>query len=162
MSGLLVGMWFGYEQRLLPDEINNLVWVAHETPRNSRFVILTGLNGPDDALSEWFPALTGRTSLATIQGHEWNPEKSITPALKDYWLLQACLNQKPDCLQQWTAKTSLQFDYIYIRKINLTKTGAVLKETGLLQTFLRTSSDFQIVYESDTAVIFAPTGTANQ
>ena len=161
-GGLMVGIRMANTQRILPDEINNLSWISQHTPVDSRFIILTGLNGPDDSLSEWFPALSSRPSLATIQGHEWNPQKSITPALKDYWLLQSCLAQTTDCLDQWVTKTKLNYDYVYLRKIQPGPDGNIEKTAGVLENSLRTSSDYNIAYESETAVIFSPINHIHQ
>src|SRR5258706_2045973 len=156
MSALIVGMWFGNEQRLLPDERTALASISREVPKDSRFVVMTGDSAPNDPLLEWFPALSGETSLATIQGHEWTKEKSITPAFTDYQLLQTCMNTGPDCIENWAKERSLSFTYIYIRKLHLEQIGIISSNGSILQTLLRLSQDYKIVYESPTAVIFAP------
>ena len=62
--------------RSLPaNEREAMDWIAANTPKESKFILLTGETSWEiDSTSEWFPALTGRTSLVTVQGTEWLPE----------------------------------------------------------------------------------------
>ncbi len=157
-SGLTTGLRLGYEQRILPDERSALEWISQNVPPNSRFVILTGAaSPPSDTISEWFPALTGKISLATIQGHEWTPEKSMMPAWMDYLNLQSCLNNGPKCIEEWAIKDQTDFSYIYIRKYRLSADGSIQSTNTPLEVLLRTSSDYQVFYDSPAAVVFART-----
>ncbi len=47
---------------------------AASLPANARVLVLSGRSQwQNDPAQEWFPALTGRASLATVQGREWTP-----------------------------------------------------------------------------------------
>jgi hypothetical protein len=47
-------------------------WVNRNTPDGARFLVLTGTNSIScDNVLEWFPALSDRQSLYTVQGTEW-------------------------------------------------------------------------------------------
>ncbi len=51
-------------------EVSN--WAARHTAAGSAFLIVTSTSAEQrDPLAEWFPALAGRTSVATAQGGEW-------------------------------------------------------------------------------------------
>ncbi len=46
-------------------------WVAANTKDSERFAVVTGRAWESDYVSEWFPTLAERTSVATVQGSEW-------------------------------------------------------------------------------------------
>ena len=93
-----------------------MAWITQNTPQSSRFLIITGSPGwATDRQSEWFPALTDRTSVATVQGTEWlDTSKRFSEYVKQYNSLQKCSNQSVSCLESWTAQTESSFDYIYV------------------------------------------------
>jgi hypothetical protein len=148
LSGMIASMQFGNQFRLLPEERQALKWIMDNTPKDSRFLVLTGDAALSDPLSEWFPPLTERVSLVTVQGHEWTSDSPLIPNLKEYNRAQSCLNEDADCLSGW------DFDYLYIRKIKPQKEGGVQGQVSLLEASLRESNEYSIVYDSDVAVIF--------
>ena len=84
MSGMIYSMQLGNQFRILPQERDAMGWVAQNTPQASRFLVLTGESSLTDPLSEWFPALTGRVSLVTVQGHEWTLDSPLLENLRVY------------------------------------------------------------------------------
>ena len=157
LSGMIASMQLGNQFRLLPEEREALAWIQNNTPADSRFLVLTGDAALSDPLSEWFPALTARTSLVTVQGHEWTPELPLRGSLREYAEAQSCLNQDVICLSSW------DFDFIYIRRIRPNAEGAVVSQPSILEQALRDSNEFIVVYNSDVAVIFSrgsPTSNA--
>jgi hypothetical protein len=148
----------GYEQRVLPDERVAFNWISQNVPPKSSFVILTGEASPGgDAVSEWFPALTGQISLATIQGHEWTREKTLMPAWIDFLSLQSCLNSGPQCIEEWAITNKTAFSYVYLRKYRLSADGSTQAAITPLELLLRASLDYKVVYDSPAAVIFVHT-----
>jgi hypothetical protein len=148
LSGMIASMQFGNQFRLLPEERQALNWIVNNTATDSRFLVLTGDGALSDPLSEWFPVLTERVSLATVQGHEWTPNSPLIPNVIAYNHAQLCLNESIDCLSQW------DFDYLYIRKVMPQKEGGVEGRVSLLEAALRESGEYSVVYDSDSAVIF--------
>lgn len=149
MSGLMLSMWFGNELRILPQERQAFQWVAENTPENSRFLLLTGHPAFSDPVSEWFPVLSARTSIVTIQGHEWTPASPLQVSLQSYNRAQACLHENPRCLSPW------DFEYLYVRRVWPRREGNVTPQSFVLETGLRSSREYQLVYESETSLIFA-------
>jgi hypothetical protein len=149
MSGMIASLWIGNELRLLPGESQAMNWIVQNTPSDSLFLILTGDAALSDPLSEWFPALTGRRSIMTVQGHEWTPNSPLRQNLYTYTRAQSCLLGDLQCLSNW------DFDYLYIRKVKPQKDGNTTQHFSLLETSLRSSQEYVIAYESSTAVIFA-------
>jgi hypothetical protein len=94
-------------------ERDAMAWVAMSTPPNSRFLIVTGNRWPVDRTSEWFPALTGREAILTVQGSEWLPDNAFGRDIKRYDELQKCGERLIDCVDAWVADTGETFDYIF-------------------------------------------------
>ena len=148
MSGMIYSMQLGNQFRILPQERDAMAWVAQNTPQASRFLVLTGESSLTDPLSEWFPALTGRVSLVTVQGHEWTLDSPLLENLRTYNQAQACLNKDLSCLSRW------DFDYVYIRKIKPMPEGYVAERPNILNVSLRGSQDYRIIFENEAAVIY--------
>ena len=94
---------------------NAFDWIKLNTADQSRFLVLTGYQPLSDPVSEWFPAMTGRPSLATVQGLEWDRNSSFQEILAASNDFQKCSYQTFQCIENWAARNQKQFDYIYIR-----------------------------------------------
>lgn len=91
-------------------------WAARETPAGSRFLVVSGKGiWASDNVSEWFPTLSGRISLATPQGYEWMPDRMFQVQIWKHDQLQACASQDASCLDRWSVMTGDSFDYVYVR-----------------------------------------------
>ncbi len=148
LSGTIASMQFGNSLRILREERQALNWIVDNTPTDSRFLVLTGDAALSDPLSEWFPALTERVSLVTVQGHEWTPDSPLQENVRAYNRAQLCLKSDSICLSGWN------FDYLYIRKVKPQKEGGVEQQVSLLEASLRESGEYAVVYDSDAAVLF--------
>jgi hypothetical protein len=122
-------------------DIPAFAWVHDNTPIGSQFLILTGQPPLGDPVSEWFPALTGRTSIATIQGQEWNSLQAFDDALQQDTQIQQCLAQNQKCLSDWFAATHTAPDYIFIQN------AAASGSTALTDTLI-SSGEFSRVYQT--------------
>ena len=125
---------------------NTLTWISTHTVTNSRFVLLTGVAGPElDAFQEWFPALAERKSMTTFQGTEWTLGSQFLPWLRELRSLQACTTAT--CVQTWVNKNQVTFDYIIVQKTN---------RTAELLASLRSDVRYKIMYEDAAGVMLAP------
>ncbi len=102
-----------------PQERLALTWIAENTPSDSRFLVLSG--EPQygiDPISEWFPALSKRTSLTTPQAHEWLPDHEFTQRIRLHETLQESFLTCPlpdlSCTLAWAEENHLDFTHIYI------------------------------------------------
>ncbi len=127
-----------------------LAWVAANTPPDSRFLSLTWQeNAMLSPLLEWFPALSGRTNISTVQGREWLPgTQHYVVRMEAFPDLQACLYQDETCLEGWAAKYSEPFDHVYLSLGSRPRLSA-------LALALRRSEHYQLVYETPSVLIFA-------
>lgn len=131
-------------------------WVKTNTPPESRFLVLTGEGDIFcDGISEWFPTLTERTSLTTIQGMEWVPGKFSSTAATQR-TMQACLadNNALGCIEN----SNLAYDYIYIAHQSTIKTAcrvtASTTRGDSLISALTTNSRYMPVFQTNEVSIF--------
>jgi hypothetical protein len=120
-------------------------WIAQNTLLDSRFAVVTGHGALySDNTIEWFPVLSQRQSVMTIQGTEWFPD--FSKRVTEYNLLQNCTKQDVSCLENWKERTGKIYSYIY-----LSLGGA---DNNILRISLAESSDYEQVYTSPSAIIF--------
>lgn len=124
-----------------PDERAALRWVATESPPESRFIVITSDPAGHDPVLEWFPALTGRVSVATTQGYEWLYGE-LAIRIKRYDLLQSCTMIV--CVEQWALDAGEPFTHIYLSANSNTA----------LKTAFYASRTYQVVYDEAGVVIF--------
>jgi len=108
-----------YLTSLTQDDRAAMAWVARETPRSSRFLIIVGGAAGGwwaDRVGEWFPVLASRRSVATVQGTEWLPRRAFEAGEHSYDQLQACAVWGASCVEQWSRDHQAPFSHIYIPK----------------------------------------------
>lgn len=109
LNGVLVG--------LTPDQRAGMRWVADSTPPGARILVVTGSLFPTrDRVSEWFPALSGRPSVTTIQGYEWAPDRAFEQRAERYPAIQRCAYRGAECVAEWARDVGVEFDYLYLPK----------------------------------------------
>jgi len=160
---VLLGLWF-YSALVSAVLIANTMtltgadktafdWVVANTPAESHFLILTGNFPFIDPTSEWFPALTDRESIATVQGHEWDEKRNFTDVLLTASELQYCADQIPECLDNWLTGNKVNVDYIYIRKL-ISQNGEEPEPlSSTLPTLLVASGKYKLVYKTEEIAI---------
>ncbi len=103
------------EISLTPYDRETMQWVEANTPEDSVFLVVTGELPLRDAVSEWFPALTSRVSAATVFGYEWVHDGKFAQRTEGYRSLQGCMDQRADCLLQWSEENGRPFTHVMIR-----------------------------------------------
>lgn len=147
LSASIVSTKISQQLTLTSSDLSALQWVQENTSQDSKFAIITKAQPLNDATSEWFPALTERTSLATIFGYEWENAGGFQGRIESYKDLQQCAFLGENCIEEWIAVHEDQTDYIYIHndsENNLT----------LLKESLKSLPNYQIVYEAGGTTIF--------
>lgn len=146
------------------NERTAMEWVRSNTPTASKFAVVSGT--PDwvvDMVSEWFPALTGHVSVATVQGQEWvqggfQRSQGLNTAL------QGCASADVQCLQNWESNYHESFSYVFIPKGEtlLLPAGATSGDTRArtadLVKSLSASPVYKVAYDGPGAIIFAQQG----
>jgi hypothetical protein len=99
---------------LSKEERAAMTWIREETPTGSRFLVVPDGGWPMAKAAEWFPVLTRRTSVATVQGTEWLPQRGFARMVESFDLAFECGYRTVDCLDELVLKTGLHFDYVYL------------------------------------------------
>lgn len=134
---------------LTPADRDAMRWVAQHTPPASRFLVVTGVLWPTDKIAEWFPALTHRSSVSTLQGQEWLPGFTRRVKENDQALQFRCRGADGRCLAAWVDSTGRPFTYVYIPKAK-DSTEACCRP---LIKALRRDSSYAMVYDGPGAFI---------
>jgi len=139
-----------------PDQVA-MNWVRENTPSDSRFLVLTGTTSVScDSVLEWFPALTGRKSLFTVQGTEWTEGKNFNKYVVSTYPVQKCLsNADASCLDSTISRG--EYDFIYLSKLLRVDNCTPLSFQRTFPYFLdsmKAQTQFNPVYETDNVVIY--------
>jgi len=117
-------------------------------------VVKTGdQNAFCDPINEWFPSLTKRESLTTVQGTEWllgdHFEKNITQIQN----LQGCIDEGMECFEHESDQFGRSFDYVYISIAPTTKncgmSDSSTRTTRGLITALESAEEYSVAYLSE-------------
>ncbi len=139
---------------LTNSELNAFRWVEQNTSINSRFLILKPSNGWElDNVSEWFPAITKRQSLTTVQGTEWLPDNYFEQAKTRYNQVKNCIAMNRNCIDQVVDSYSATADYLWISISNCSNESSWC---GIdFYKDIEKISAFRNVFQNDEVVILA-------
>ena len=142
---------------LYPPDQQAMSWVRSHTPDSARFLVLTGTSSVScDSVLEWFPALTGRQSIFTVQGTEWTQGSNFNQYVTSTYAAQKCLTSgDASCLDAAVSRSA--YDFIYLSKTLRVDNCIFLSPQRTFPSFLehmRAEPDFQTVYETDGVIIF--------
>lgn len=147
LSARAMYRWSEWLAVVRPGERAAMRWVAAATPASSRFIVF---NAPvqfwgDDGTADWFPALTGRPSVATAAGYEWVLGRAFPRRVAAWDALHACRHGDVTCIEQWAARERQPFTHVYFTKDSCCPT---------LLASLRGSRDYAPLYENADAAVF--------
>ncbi len=129
-----------------------MAWVRDSTAPHARILVVSGRDWFDDAVAEWFPTLTDRRSVATVQGHEWLGRDAWNAQVAASAQLADCATRTVSCVEAWMAEHD-EADYIFVPK------GLVDGITGAsdccvpLRETLSTAPGYVVVYDGPGATI---------
>lgn len=143
------------DKRVTDGNLEAFQWAAASTPPASRFLVLTGKTDLfGDWTVEWFPTIAQRTSLTTIQGHEWIDGNYFATRTGIYQQIQECASRSDglECLESVPRDASLEYEYIYVAK-RTTRTNPAPQGLELVHS-LADSPAYELVFENRDASIF--------
>jgi hypothetical protein len=135
-------------------------WVGANSDPDARFAVISGRTWERDYLSEWFPALAGRTSVATVQGAEWTGITAFLERLAMYHQLQACAGQPATCVDAWIDRWAAGQVDVFVPKGRLSGPGSSSDCCPALRETMATSDRWVVIYDGPGATIFAPVDSA--
>jgi hypothetical protein len=130
-------------------------WVRENTPPDSRFAVIGWVDSPwVSPLTEWFPALSERYSLTTVQGREWLPgDQNVNPWINNFEEIQSCLYQTITCLEDWSDNHNEPYNYVYISLRDPFGAPGAIRLNSLYLS-LSTSQKYELVYNGPTVKIY--------
>jgi hypothetical protein len=151
---------FGYQlsrATLYPPDREAMAWVRENTPGDARFLVLTGTTSVScDSVLEWFPALTGRQSIFTVQGREWTEGRNFNNYILSTYPVQQCLSSDdPYCLDSAVSREA--YDYIYLSKTLRVNSCQPLDMPLTFPFFVevtRVNDGFEVVHETADVAIW--------
>jgi hypothetical protein len=126
-------------------------WIADNTSPTSAFAVMTGGPFSTDSVSEWFPVLSRRISVATVQGYEWLPGRQFERRWERYDALQDCAKRDVECLRAWARHEHVAVTHVYLRN-------------GCCQTLQHTlehSADYRQTYSQAGSFVYEHTVSAS-
>jgi hypothetical protein len=141
-------------QGISREEKEDMVWIKTNTPSDAKFLVLSSAKiWQYDHTAEWFPVLTGRTSINTVQGNEWLPNGSYEQASNNYNQVKGCYYQDEACAQNWLRDFGLDVGYIFVEKSPCSDARPFCNINII--TALKMNQAYQILYESESGVVFS-------
>jgi hypothetical protein len=138
---------------LTADRREAMVWVAANPPLDARVAVITGSEWSGDPDSEWFPQLTGRQSVATVQGSEWMGPEAFEAQVIAHRSLQACvITATAACIDDWLAQWPAF--YLYLPTGSLHGPQSPADCCAELRAALATDGGYTLLYDGPGASIF--------
>lgn len=140
---------------LTAEERRAMTWLEGHLPSNQDFMILTGRTfSMSDPVQEWFPVFSGQHSQTTLQGLEWTLGSKFQARLLDLASLQSCSTL--ECLDSFEQRTGLSSSYIWLKQVD--PDNSHNRNLMNLASAIRSSSNYQLVYESESILVFQKIG----
>jgi hypothetical protein len=144
-------------RHLTQQERDAMQWVKENASKESKFLVISGEQTAFcDLTNEWFPTLTERQSLTTIQGSEWLLGDDFAINTGQIQALQGCIDEGLECFEN--TSTQLAYDYVYISIASPTKnceaSDSFSRTTRGLVIALENAEEYSIVYRSEKVVLF--------
>ncbi|MCZ2126308.1 MAG: glycosyltransferase family 39 protein [Anaerolineales bacterium] len=135
-------------QSLDVETVEAFQWISANTRTTDRFLILDWQDNPLlSSTLEWFPALTERQSLTTVQGSEWLAnERGFKAQMELAQSARACAFQDETCLQKFSGR----YEYLFL-SLKISRGQSL--DFPLLSA-LENSPNFSLVYSAPEAKIF--------
>lgn len=132
-----------------------MAWVREQTPEDAAFLVVT--NVPwwmwyRNRVAEWFPALSRRRSITTVQGYEWLPEGYAQRRMLNL-RLRNCADKGIDCYEQWEQDTGERFTHVYVD--SSVRSAAENPCCSWLIASLSVSPQYKLLYEDGTIHVWA-------
>jgi hypothetical protein len=130
-----------------------MAWVNTHTLPSSRFFVLPStLDWNADRVLEWFPTLTDRTSLTTVQGHEWISQTEFDAFQYTSRRILACTPADLSCIEK-LAVLDGGYDYVYV-SLKADTREVTLFNLSVADRSLENNPTFEKVYENTDVAIY--------
>jgi hypothetical protein len=133
-----------------------MAWIRENTDPGTEFLVVSGSHWFVDANAEWFPVLTDRTSLNTVQGYEWIGKDAWVQQAVRNESLQTCVFETADCVAEWARDWGVEDAWLYV-PISTVDTLAPNGDCCAgLRALLADSEAYEIEREDAGGAVFRP------
>jgi len=133
-----------------------LAWIASNTPATTRFLVVSGSPWYLDVNAEWFPILTGRRSLSTVQGYEWLGKAAWDRQAARDAELQACVFESADCVERWTRAEGATDAWVFVPADTIASLAPAGDCCKAIRASLTASPNYVVVYSGPGGTVFKP------
>jgi hypothetical protein len=135
-----------------------MTWILEQTEPQARFIVATVVDWGGDEISEWFPAVAQRQSVATVQGSEWLGRAGFRSQRERNRAVISCTLSTDRCMAQWAASEGLVDAWLFIPKGQVNGPLSPGDCCMALRETVRESSFYEVVYDGVGATIAKPVG----
>jgi hypothetical protein len=137
------------ELAMTDDLLNVYAWLEENAGQDDK-IMFYPVAGVDrfwwnDFAAEWFPALTTKSNINTVQGSEW-VEGQFQERVTEYEELRLCKDLGPDCVAAWEAKNTLKLNYLVI--------GQIKSRQDFVEHFIQHPS-YHVVYQGEDYLVLS-------
>jgi hypothetical protein len=133
-------------------QMDSMSWIADNMPEETEFAVVTGREWTYDFVSEWFPVLTGRRSVATVQGSEWGG--NFIDRLAMHRQLQVCSDRTVTCIESWMQGHDLAGLFVFVPNGDSRSGEPPYDCCPALRETLRTSAEFIVLHDGPGGTVF--------
>ncbi|MCB2214375.1 glycosyltransferase family 39 protein [bacterium] len=141
---------------LTEDHLQSFEWIRQHTPDDARVLVISGEEWVWDNYAEWLTALTGRVSVAQVQGYEWLP--GFSERIAQYDRLNYEYTRGLSALLSWMALTDIDADYLVLAQPEPVTLANWEDEPALHQQDAALLPGAESVYENESVLILDLSG----
>jgi hypothetical protein len=143
-------------QRVDDDQAAAMVWVRDEAEPDARFIVASVVGWGGDEISEWFPAVAERQSVATVQGSEWLGRDGFRAQRQRHREVIRCTPQIDRCMIEWAESQGLSDAWIFVPKNKVNGPLSPDDCCPALRQTVQESDFYEVVYDGPGATIARP------
>lgn len=143
-------------QRVSDDQAAAMSWVRDHTEPDVRFIVASVVGWGGDEISEWFPAVAERQSVATVQGSEWLGREGFRSQLHRHRDVLRCTSSTDRCMAEWAASQGLADAWLFIPNGQVNGPLSPSDCCPALRELVHDSAFYEVVYDGAGASIARP------
>jgi Dolichyl-phosphate-mannose-protein mannosyltransferase len=143
-------------QRVSDDQAAAMAWVRDDTEPEVRFIVATVVGWGGDEISEWFPAVAERQSVATVQGSEWLGRDGFRAQRQRHRDVVFCTPSTDRCMAEWAASEGLADAWLFIPKGRVNGPLSPDDCCPAIRELVQDSAFYEVVYDGAGATIARP------
>ncbi|MEK6191317.1 MAG: hypothetical protein AABM41_03210 [Chloroflexota bacterium] len=143
-------------QRVSDDQAAAMAWVRDEAEQDARFIVASVVGWGADEISEWFPAVAERQSVATVQGSEWLGRDGFRAQRQRHRDVIRCTPSTVQCMFDWADSEGLADAWLFIPKGQVNGPLSPNDCCPALRETVRDSTHYEVVYDGAGATIARP------